>query len=174
LSGPASAAEADGADDVYTRTDPPEFSVVLRPHRSLSRDGTSVVIGGATAALALPLLSLGGSPAAWGLLPFLLIPLFGLYLALRRSFDDGRLTEELRLWPDLITVIRREPRGPVRRWHANPHWVQVRISEDALIDKYLTLRGNGREIELGAFLPPEDRVDLYHALRKAIAQAALS
>ena len=153
------------APDLYARPDPPEFSVTLRPHRSLTFVGAAWLIGSMTVGLSLPLIALRGSLAAWGLLPFLLMPVLALYLALRRSFEDGRLTEELRLWPDLITVVRREPRGgPVLRWHANPYWVQLRVRKDARVEKYLTLRGNGREIELGAFLTPEERVDLYHAL----------
>jgi hypothetical protein len=39
--------------------------------------------------------------------------LVAVYAAIRRSYADGRLVEELRLWPDLITVERREPRGAV-------------------------------------------------------------
>ncbi len=94
----------------------------------------------------------------------------GLFAAIRRSYADGRLTEELRLWPDLITVERREPRGRVRRWHANPFWVRLRLVEDGRIEKYLTLSGNGREIELGAFLSPPERVALYGDLRHALAR----
>lgn len=160
---------ASAASECFARVDPPDFGVILRPHRSLTRSGSAWLIGATTAGLSLPLLALGGSLAGWGLLPFLLMPVIALYLALRRSFEDGRLTEELRLWPDLITVVRREPRGgPPRSWHANPHWVQLRLREDARVEKYLTLRGNGREIELGAFLSPDERVDLYHALVEAL------
>jgi uncharacterized membrane protein len=118
--------------------------------------------------LAVPLVPLAGTSAAWGMLPFLLAALFALYLAFRRSYDDGRLSEELRLWPDLITVERREPRGRVRRWHANPFWVRLRLQEDAKVEKYLTLEGGGREIELGAFLSPAEREDLYRQLGAAL------
>lgn len=105
------------------------------------------------------------------MLPFLLAVLFALYWAFRRSHADARLSEELRLWPDLITVVRSEPRGAVRRWHANPFWVRVRLHEDAAIEKYLTLRGNGREIEFGAFLAPWERETLFHDLERALAEA---
>ena len=54
-------------------------------------------------------------------------------------------------------MVRREPRGRVRRWHANPFWVRPRLREDAHVEKYLTLEGDGREIELGAFLSPWER-----------------
>ena len=118
--------------------------------------------------LAVPLLPLAGTKAAWGMLPFLLAALVALYLAFRRSYDDGRLREELRLWPDLIAVERREPRGRVLRWQANPFWVRLRLRDDARIEKYLTLAGGGREIELGAFLSPAEREDLYRQLGDAL------
>jgi uncharacterized membrane protein len=158
-------------DRLFERADPPLFSLTLWPHRSLGHTGSGVVIGIAALGLSIPLLGLIGTSAAWGMLPFLVTVLVGLYWAFRRSHADARLTEELRLWPDLITVIRREPRGAVRRWHANPFWVQVRLHDNAAIEKYLTLQGNGREIELGAFLAPWEREQLYCDLTRALASA---
>ena len=58
----------------------------------------------------------------------------------------------------------------MRRWHANPFWVRLRLLDDARVEKYLTLQGNGREIELGAFLSPGERETLYDALRAALAR----
>jgi uncharacterized membrane protein len=158
------------APDLFGRQDAPIFELQIWPHRSLTLRGFAVVLGIVTVGLAAPLAALSGTNAAWGLLPFVVAALLALYAALRRSFLDGRLIEELRLWPDLITVERREPRGRVLRWHANPFWVQVRLLDDARIEKYLTLRGNGREIELGAFLSPDERVTLYHAIRAALGE----
>jgi uncharacterized membrane protein len=158
------------APDPFERDDPPILTLTLWPHRSLSRRGFVVVLGGLCAGLSLPLIALAGTSAAWGLLPFLLAAPLGLYAAIRRSYADGRLTEELRLWPDLITVERREPRGAVQRWHANPFWVRLRLVENARIEKYLTLSGNGREIELGAFLSPPEREALFGDLQYALGR----
>lgn len=155
-------------DDPFGRDDPPILALTIWPHRSLTRRGFIGVLVLVAAGLAMPLIPLIGTSAAWGLLPFLLAALLGLYVAIRRSFADARLTEELRLWPDLITVERREPAGNVRRWHANPCWVRLRLVENARIEKYLTLTGNGREIELGAFLSPDERTTLHHDLSVAI------
>jgi uncharacterized membrane protein len=163
------AAPATGADP-FARSDPPVLALTLWPHRSLSRRGFAWVIALVGAGLMLPLLPLAGTAAAWGLLPFLAAMLLAVYAALRRSYADGRLVEELRLWPDLITVERREPRGRIRRWHANPLWVQLRLHPDARVEDYLTLRGNGREIELGAFLAPWERVALHGELAAALGR----
>jgi len=156
--------------DPFERADPPILALTLWPHRSLSPRGFSWVLAAVAAGLALPLASLIGEAAGWGLLPFLLAALIGLYLAARRSYADARLREELRLWPDLITVERREPKGAVRRWHANPAWVRLRLFEDDRVEKYLTLTGNGREIELGAFLSPGERVALHRDLGAALGR----
>ncbi len=162
------AGPAGSAPDPFARRDPPVLALTLWPHRSLSRAGTGWVLGLVCAGLAVPLAGLTGTAAAWGLLPFLLVVPLALYAALRRSYADGRLIEELRLWPDLITVERREPRGAVRRWHADPFWVRLRIFENGRIEKYLTLSGNGREIELGAFLSPPEREALHRDLDRAL------
>jgi uncharacterized membrane protein len=165
--GTGAGAEA-AAPDPFERADPPLLALTLWPNRSLSRRGGSVLMGLAAAGLALPLVALAGTQAAWGMLPFPILALALLYWALRRNALDGRLCEELRLWPDLITVVRRDPGGRVRRWHANPFWVRPHLREDAPIEKYLTLEGGGREIELGAFLSPWERETLYAELCRAL------
>lgn len=158
------------APDPFGRSEPPLLALTLWPHRSLTRKGFRTVLGMVAAGLTVPLVPLVGTSAAWGLLPFLVGALIALYLAIRRSYRDGTLREELRLWPDLITVERREPKGTVRRWHANPFWVRLKLARNARIENYLTLEGNGREIELGAFLSPDERVALHHDLAEALGE----
>lgn len=154
--------------DPFRRTDPPILKVTLWPHRSISPRGFGWVLAAVAFGFSLPLAALMGAKASWGILPFVLTALGGLYLAARRNYADARLSEELRLWPDLITVERCEPRGAVKRWHANPAWVRLQLSENDRIEKYLTLIGNGREIELGAFLSPDERVALHRDLGAAL------
>lgn len=169
----AAATERDGdavptAADPFGRCDPPILALALRPNRSLTRAGGGWLLGIAAAGFAIPLAMLAGTVVAWGMLPFMIAALLALAWAIRRNQFDGRLTEELRLWPDLITVVRREASGRVRRWHANPFWVRLRLIDGAPVEKYLTLSGNGREIELGAFLSPWERETLYGDLSAAL------
>ena len=58
------------------------------------------------------------------------------------------------------------------RWQANPFWVRLRLDPDARPENYLTLQGGGRRIELGAFLSPEERVELAEELEAALRKAA--
>lgn len=154
-----------------TRKDAPLYQVRLWPNRSMPREGFHQILLFTAAMLCLPLIPFIGTPVALALLPFLLGTLALLYYFIQRNYRDGQLTEELRLWPDLIAVIRREPRGSVKDWHANPYWVTAHLHKDAKLENYLTLKGNGREIELGAFLSPEERADLYAEINRALGQA---
>ena len=123
--------------------DPPILALTLWPHRSLSpqrvRLGASAIVG--LRAWRCRWSALRGHRRGLGAAA---VPARGAARALRgdpRELRDGRLTEELRLWPDLITVVRREPKGRVRRWHANPFWVRLRLHDDDRVEKYLTLTG---------------------------------
>lgn len=154
----------------HPRQDPPALSFVLWPNRSLSQDEFRTILWLTATAMCFPLLPLLGTRVGAFLIPFLAGALIMLYLALKRSYYDGRLTEEVHLWPDLITVTRRDPFGRVRSWDANPFWVRLQLYKNARIENYLTLDGNGREIELGAFLSPEERVSLYHEIHDAFCR----
>ncbi|MDP2086796.1 MAG: DUF2244 domain-containing protein [Gemmobacter sp.] len=131
------------------------------PYRSLPRRGFALTIGFAALMLLVPLLPVIGSPVLWGLLPFFVLAVWGLWAGLMRSYRDAELTEELRLSHDLMELVRRAPRKAPQSWQANPYWVQVRLHpEGGPVPEYLTLKGGAREVELGAFLSPEERVAL--------------
>ncbi|MEM6441274.1 MAG: DUF2244 domain-containing protein [Pseudomonadota bacterium] len=155
------------------RRDAPLYRVTLWPNRSLSGRGFVGVMAFTGAMLSLPLVAIGLVKAALGLAPFLAGALGALGYAIHCSNRDGRLTEELRLWPDLIAVERREPQGRVLRWQANPYWVSVTVHPEGRgrPENYLTLKGAGREIELGAFLSPEERAALAEEVETALARA---
>ena len=143
----------------------------LWPHRSLPLGGFAVVILVTAGMISLPLFSVLGTAVLWGLLPFLVAAVWGLWVALRRSYRDGELTEELDLDAHEITLIRRAPGGQAQEWRANPYWVEARLhAEGGPVEDYLTLRGKGvREVELGAFLTPEERQTLGRDLRARLA-----
>ncbi len=171
MTGETGAGGSTRAPDPFERDDTPLLDLTLWPNRSLTRRGYLWVLGIVAAGLAMPLVALMGTRLVLGLVPFSLAALGALWLALRRSYADGRLTERIRIWPDLVTVERREPRGATRRWQANPHWVRIALRDDGPVERYLTLTGAGREIELGAFLSPEERENLHTELSAAFAAA---
>jgi uncharacterized membrane protein len=156
------------------RPDAPVYRVTLWPNRSLSQRGFRLVMGLVALGLAIPVLPLLGTPVGLALLPFVSLPLLGLWWSLRRNTADGRLVEHLAIWPDAIRVERHEPDGTIRAWDANPYWVRLALRDDGPVENYLTLRASGREIELGAFLSPEERTDLHRQLADALNSARIT
>jgi len=153
------------------RADDPIYAITLWPHQSLTPQGLKIMSWIIGLGLAIPVLPFIGTPVFWGLLPFL-IGAFALFrYMIRRNRLARMMREELHLWPDLIRVQRFEADGTIRDWQANPYWVSVHLREDGIIEQYLTLKGGGRVIELGAFLTPEERVTLAQDLRRALARA---
>ena len=141
----------------------------LWPYRSLRRKGMVGFVTLTAGLLALPLLVLIGSPVLWGLLPFVVGAVAAIWLALQRSYRDAEIVEVLRLTPDHVQLTRHGPRGRKQEWQANPHWVQVNMhNTGGPVLSYLTLRGAGREVELGAFLTQDERLTLERDLRSAL------
>lgn len=133
----------------------------LWPHRSLTQRGFVGFIGATAALIALPLLGSLGSPVLWMLLPFLLAAIWAIWFALRKNGRDRDIVEDLRLAPDRVTLVRHGPKGKRQDWTANPYWLRLTLHETGgPVPNYLTLKGEGREVELGAFLSEEERVAL--------------
>ena len=144
-------------------------SLRLWQHQSLPPRGFVWFIGLSAALIAVPLLSLIGSPVLWGLLPFLVATIAAIWFALRRSARDRDILEVLTLTADVITLNRQGPHGKRAQWQANPHWVRITVhATGGPVPNYLTLTGNGREVELGAFLTEEERTRLAADLRRRL------
>ncbi len=147
----------------------PCLRLTLWPHRSLPRKGFAAFILITYAMFLLPLMAFLGTAALWGMLPFMLATLALVWFFLQRSYADGALREVLTLKDDRVELVRLEPRGKRLGWEANPHWVRVEIlPEGGPVENYVTLRGNRRTVEIGAFLSPEERARLYLELRRAL------
>ena len=161
--------------DWRERHDAPVYAATLWPNRPLTEQGRKTVLAIAAVGLMVPLGPALGTPVFWGLLPFLAGALAMLWLGLRRSIRDGRLAEWVAIWPDEMRVERREPGGRVLRWRAEPFHVRLRLHPEGKVEQYLTLRATGspasREIELGAFLSPDERVALAGEIESAIGRA---
>lgn len=139
----------------------------LWPHQSLPPQGYARFIGVTALLIALPLLSFAGSIVFWGLLPFLLLALFGLKYALDRNRRDAQVIEVLRLDASDAHLERRNANGSTQSWQCNRYWVTVELhAEGGPVPSYVTLRGGGREVEIGAFLSEDERKALYDELAR--------
>ncbi len=151
----------------FANGDNPAAQLTLWPYRSLPPKGFAWFIGITFAMFLLPLLAVLGTKALWGLLPFLMGALALVWYFLRRNTADTRLNEVLSIWGDHIDLTRHNPRKADQNWQANPHWVELKLQpKGGPVENYLTLRGNGRTVEIGAFLSPGERKDLYGSLGK--------
>lgn len=149
---------------------PDKTELTLWPHQSLTPRGFSWFIGVTATMLALPLLAVLGSPVVWILLAFFLATLAAVWKAITVNQDHRTMSEALTLVDDHVHLAHRPNKGPVLEWEANPYWVSVHMRTDGPVENYLTLRGNGREVEIGSFLTPEERADLYDDLGRVLTR----
>lgn len=149
-----------------------KYQLRVWPHRSLSRKGYVWFVGATAILFGLPMLGVLGSPVLWGLLPFVVLTIWLLTVALNRSYDAGRINEVLTIDRGVARLIRTDPGHETREWQGNPYWLRVGLRHDGPVEDYLTLEGggdgSGRIVELGAFLSPEERVSLAADLRSVL------
>ena len=145
------------------------YELRLWPHQSLTGNGYVWVIGLMSALAFIPLVALVGTVVLWGILPFALGAVGALALSLRRSWRDRDIVETFTLTPERAHLSRVEPGGRRLEWEANPYWVRVvRHPKVGRVEDYLTLQGGPREVEIGAFLMPEERRALEGRLASAL------
>ncbi|PYE80916.1 DUF2244 domain-containing protein [Pseudoroseicyclus aestuarii] len=141
----------------------------LWPYRSLPKRGFVTFIGTTLALVCLPLLAVLGSPVLWGILPFIGLAIWGVWGGIARSYSDGSILERLVLAPGVLRLTRDGPRGRSQSWEGQPYWTSLEVHpKGGPVAHYLTLKGAGREVEIGAFLTEEERRALEPALREAL------
>ncbi|WP_298497440.1 DUF2244 domain-containing protein [uncultured Maritimibacter sp.] len=160
--------DAPGRDDGGA----PIAELHLWPFRSLPKRGFAFAVGFAYVMFLIPLSAFVGTSALWWLLGPGMVAIFGLWWFIGKSYRDGEILEELIIWPDVIRLTRDGPRGLHAEWEANPHWVTVAQDSDrGPVKNYVTLKGAGREVEIGAFLHEDERPKLYDELDRALVLA---
>lgn len=143
----------------------------LWPYRSLPRRGFVAFIASTALLIALPLVAVLGSPVLWGVLPFLIIAVSGMYWALQRSYRDAEIVETLHIEGNRLHLSRDGPQRKHQEWEANPHWVRVELhATGGPVPQYITLQGGPREVEIGAFLSEEERGSLAQELRQTLRE----
>lgn len=145
----------------------------LWPHQSMTPVGFTGFIGVTFLLILVPLFPLLGTFLLWGILPFLMLALGGIWLALTRSQRDARVLEVLTLTGDTAHLIRHNPSGDVQEWDCNRYWAKPELHpKGGPVPNYVTLKGAGREVEIGAFLSEDERKALYGELSDALNSAA--
>ena len=144
-------------------------TIELWPYNSLKPVGFVFFLGSTFALISIPLLNVLGTKAFWGLFPFIFFTLIGIWFALRQSLRDRQILEQLTLFEEEIVLVRQDPNGKQKEWVCSPYWAKLKIYDRAgPVNNYVTLRGNGREVELGSFLGEDERKELFHELNNML------
>ena len=144
-------------------------TIELWPYNSLKPKGFAFFLGATFALIALPLFNVLGTKVFWGLFPFLFLTLMGIWFALRKSLRDRQILEQLTLYKDELVLIRQDPNGEQKEWVCSPYWSKLRMyDKEGPVANYITLSGNGREVELGSFLGGDERKELFHELNRLL------
>lgn len=105
---------------------------------------------------------------AWPVMGFMGLDVLAVYIAFKINYRRARLFETVQLTNDTLTVRRVSPNGEEREWQFMPSWVRVRMDNPPTRESPLTLSSHGKVLEIGAFLTPEERLEVAEALREAL------
>ncbi len=159
-------------DAILTQAGPapkPVFSALLIPHRSLSRQGFTVLM----AFLAVTCLISGllfAAAGAWPVFGFLGLDVAAIWLAFTMNYRAGRVREEIAVFLDDVIVRQYSAAGRTREHRFNPLWTRFNIERhDEIGITRMALRARGGELEIGSFLNPADRESFATALNRALS-----
>ncbi len=139
----------------------PLLSITLWPNKGMSQKQILNLLVLLFFLMMLPVIPFISVNASFVFLPFPLFVIFLLYLCLTLNLKQLEIYESIKIWPSLIEVTRVETNGSEKVWYANPYWATtIMYPTNQKVENYLTLKGNGREVELGAFLAPTERLEL--------------
>jgi uncharacterized membrane protein len=149
----------------------PLFAATLTPHRSLSPQGKRLVIG-LVAALALVPGVLFYFAGAWPVVGFMGIDVIAIWAALTISMRGGRAHEVVTLWPGTLELRKVDARGDEEVLGFVPTNVRFVIDRD--YNERVTglwLRERDRQVALGAFLSPDEKLSFSKAFGTALRKA---
>jgi uncharacterized membrane protein len=151
--------------------EPPIFSAIITPHRSLSSTGFLVLmitIGGISFVSGMTFLILG----AWPVFGFCGLDVALVYWAFRANYRAARAYEEVTVTPTELIVRKVSHMGRVREWTLNPVWVRLdRIVHQEFGIERLFLVSHGRRLSIAGFLNPNEKASFAQELGAALGEA---
>lgn len=164
-------AQEDPSDTPAVLADQPVFAARLHPHRSLSPRGLAIllsIVGGAGLFISVPFVLIG----AWPVAGFLGLDVALIYAAFRFNTVAARAFEEVVVSRVDLLLRKVTWRGQSTEWRFNPRWVTLRHDTHAEFgSERLTIQAGPQRVEIGAFLPREERAEFAHALQDALFKA---
>ena len=147
-----------------TQTVAPDYLLVARRNDSLSPSCRrwffmSIVF------VSLAIASLWALNGAWYVLPFSMLELVVLYVALKLVERHSGDFESIQMSGDQILIEQRR-RGRFSRHEFNCHWVQLVVTDAGR--GQLAMRSHGHEMTFGEFLSNDQRSAITSELRRFI------
>lgn len=159
---------ASGKTDDRTEEEP-VFAAMIRPHRSLGRDGFRVmmiVCGLVALAACIRVIALG----FWPVSGFIVVDLVGLYVAFRVSYRRARSFEEVVLTRIELMIRRVTHKGEAWEWRLNPLWTKLhRESDEEYGLQRIALESRGQRIVIARELSPVERENFADAFGIALS-----
>lgn len=161
--------EARTDSDAALPKEPLLLDVVLYPHRSLSPRGFIMLMSAACLVsfiAGIVFVSIG----AWPVFGFFGVEFLLLGWCFRLNYRHARLYETVQISRSELRVRRVHPDGEARSWSFQPFWLTVAIDDPPEPGSRLTLSSHGRELAIGSFLSPAERLDLARTIRRALGE----
>jgi uncharacterized membrane protein len=151
--------------------DTPIFRALLTPHRSLTPRGFRVLMGiivAGSLVCGLFCIAIG----AWPVFGFFGLDVLILYVAFKLSYRSGRAREEVSVSRTSLDIRQVAPSGKSREHRFNPFWARFAVSRHEEIGiTRMAVEAQGREVQIGSFLNPDDRESFAKAFGRALATA---
>lgn len=148
---------------------PENFTITLRPHRSLTREGFIAVM-----VLVAMINLIGGFMffvlGAWPVTGFLGLDVLLIWFAFKRNFADAMRSETISVTGDDVLLQRFASNGAIAQASFNRRWLRVELEYDEIREVVgkLLLRSHGASHEIASFLGAEERQSLARELRRAL------
>ncbi len=146
--------------------------MILWPNRSFRVNNVKFLLGITFLGLLVPVVPFIGSAMGTVLLVFSMITLTLFGSLFIKSYSPETIKEVVQIGPREISITQFRANGKKNFWKANNYWVKVKLYPNGqIVENYLTLIGNNREVELGAYLSPNERVQVHQKIEDALADA---
>ena len=152
------------SENSVRKAEPSLLSLILRPHRSLSRFGFFIFM----AAVLGMYMAVGGyffAIGAWAVFGFMGSEVLLLYILFRLNYRDARAFETVDLTRSKLAVQKVDPRGRAEGFEFQPHWLRVDMDDPPEQHSQLTIGSHGKTLTLGSFLTPPERLEVAREIR---------
>lgn len=149
----------------------------LTPYRSLSHAGRRMILA-ATTAVGTVMAGAFISQGLWPLAFFAAVPPLGLAFGLAASDRSGREWQDITLDDRFLTITHHRPGQHMPHvTQIPPGWLRVETEMDSFAGadtglpercNRILLKTRGQAYEIGAFLPPPEKLEFAAVLRRAL------